>query len=86
MRDYEVNHPYTARSYKRSSQSGSVSTQVGGKNIFEKLADKWNAQPTWKKVLIGGGVGLAVAGGLAVSAVSSVASAVLSRSIFVFGI
>ena len=68
------------------TESGSVSTQVGGKNIFEKLADKWNAQPTWKKVLIGGGVGLAVAGGLAVSAVSSVASAVLSRSIFVFGI
>ena len=80
MREYEANHPYSAKSYKRSSQS------AGGSNIFDKLADKWNAQPTWKKVLIGGGVGLAVAGGLTLATVSSVATAVLSRSVFVFGL
>lgn len=86
MKVYEAKHPYTTKSFSRSSQSGLAQTQAGGKNIFEKLADKWNAQPTWKKVLIGGGVGLAVAGGLTLSAVSSAASAVLSRSIFVFGL
>lgn len=85
MKEYEAKYPYSASSHKRSSQSG-LSPQTGGKNIFEKLADKWNAQPTWKKVLIGGGVGLAAASGLAVAAVSSAASAVLSRSIFVFGL
>ena len=80
MREYEAQHPYSANPYKRSSKS------AGGNNIFDKLVDKWNAQPTWKKVLIGGGVGLAVAGGLTLATVSSVATAVLSRSVFVFGL
>ena len=86
MKEYEAKHPYATKSYKRSAQSGVAQNQAGGKNLFQELADKWNAQPTWKKVLIGGGVGLAVAGGLTLSAVSSAASAVLSRSIFLFAI
>ena len=54
----------------------------GEKGLFGDLVDKWNEQPTWKKVLIGGGIGLAVSAAAAVTTVSSVAGALLARTSF----
>ncbi len=78
MREYAANYPYSTNPYTRSSNKSSGND----KGLFGGLLDKWNEQPTWKKVLIGGGIGLAVAGAAAVSAVSSVASAILARTSF----
>ena len=78
MKEYAATHPYSSKPYKRSAKSDSGNS----KGLFGGLIDKWNAQPTWKKVLIGGGIGLAAAGAAVVSTVSSVAGALLARTMF----
>lgn len=78
LQEYAAKHPYSSKSYNRSTDSDSEND----KGLFGGLIDKWNEQPTWKKVLIGGGIGLAAAGAAAVSAVSSIAGALLARTMF----
>jgi hypothetical protein len=63
-----------AKLYKKSARSS------GGGGLFSSLADKWSEQPTWKKVLIGAGVGL----GAATIGAGAIASSLLSRSAFHF--
>lgn len=78
MREYAATHPYSSVKYSRSSK-----TKTGnGKGLFGGLIDKWNEQPTWKKILIGGGIGLAAAAAATAATVTSVAGALLARTSF----
>ncbi len=77
MKEYIASHPYSSNTYSRSTKN-----MFGEKGLFGDLVDKWNEQPTWKKVLIGGGIGLAVSAAAAVTTVSSVAGALLARTSF----
>ena len=64
-----------AKMYRRTSSGGG-----GGGGLFSSLRDSWNDQPTWKKVMIGAGIGL----GAAAIGTGAIASSVLSRSSFHF--
>ena len=73
----------SARRERGSSSIGGLfsggSSRGNGKSFFGHIADKWRAQPTWKKVLIAGGVGLAIGGGVLTW---KAAGAILARTSF----
>lgn len=78
MREYATTHPYSSVKYSRSSKTKTDN----GKGLFGGLIDKWNEQPTWKKILIGGGIGLAATAAATAATVTSVAGALLARTSF----
>ena len=67
----------------QATQSGvffsGLSTNSSGRS---SLSEKWNAQPTWKKVLIAGGIGLAAATVGTGFLTAKVAGAILARTSF----